>query len=110
MSHYHFSVPMGFLLKVPDINCTSNSVDICTAECQPLLTALRFAQHNMFTQAGCIHNLVLIVVAKTSFNSPANVVLSKHCGCDVHVCAQPQNSLPKNGHEHDNDFLKHCIH
>jgi hypothetical protein len=46
ISHYHFSLPMRFLLNGTDINCTSNSVHICTAGHQPLLRAPRFAQRH----------------------------------------------------------------
>jgi hypothetical protein len=60
------TLPVRFLLKDADINCTSNCVCICSAGCQPLLRALRFAQHNnnMFQLADCIHSLALILWPK----------------------------------------------
>jgi hypothetical protein len=99
-----------FPLQDTDINCTSNSVHICTAGCQPLLRALRFAQQNntVFQQADCIHTLVFILWPKAHSTCHSLLSCSKHCLCDVHF--EGQNSLPKKAHEHYNDLLKHCIH
>jgi hypothetical protein len=86
-------------------------VHIRTAGCQPLLRALRFAQHNnnMFQQADCIQSLVFILWPKPHSICHPLLSYSEHCLCDVHVCRAP-NSLPKNAHEHYHDLLKHCIH
>jgi hypothetical protein len=79
-------------------------VHICTAGCQPLLRALRFAQHNnnMFQPADCIHTLVFILNC-IQFATPCRPSASTVClTCTF---AEPQNSLPKSGHEHYHDSL-----
>jgi hypothetical protein len=93
-------------LKDRDINCTSNSVHFCTAGCQPLLRALRFAQHNnnMFQPADCLHSLVFILWPKPHSICRPLSSFSKHCLSDMHV-RRAQNSLPKSGHEHYHDSL-----
>jgi hypothetical protein len=100
-----FFVPVRIPLKDRDINCTSNSVHICTAGCQPLLRALRFAQqnNNMFQPTDFIHSSVFIVWPKPHSICHPLSSFSKHCLSDVHVCrAQKQ---PKSGHEHYHDSL-----
>jgi hypothetical protein len=94
-----------FLLKDRDINCTRNSVNIYTAGCQPLLRALRFAQHNnMLQQADCIHSLVFMLWPKL-VQSATHCHPSASTVCLTCTFAGPQNSLPKSGHEHYYDFL-----
>jgi hypothetical protein len=94
------------LLKDRDINCTSNSVHICTAGCQPLLRALRFSLHNnnMFQPAESIYIFVFILWPKP------HSICHPLCSSASTVCltctfAEPQNSLPKSGHEHYHDSL-----
>jgi hypothetical protein len=89
-------LPVRFLLKDGDINCTSNSVQFCTAGRQPLLLALRFSQHNnnMFQQADCIHSLVY-VVAKSSFNLPPTVVLQQALSVRRARSQGPKTACPK---------------
>jgi hypothetical protein len=74
-SHCHFGLPVRFLLKDTDNNCTSTSGRICTAGCQPLLRVLRFAQNNSMFQLHTYFSVHL--VAKTSFNLPSTVVLQQ---------------------------------
>jgi hypothetical protein len=92
-----FCVACGILLKDPDINCTSISVHIFTAGCQPLLRALRFAQHNnnMFQQAHYMHGLVFILWPKPRSNCHPLSSFSKQCLSDVHVPWAPKLLAPK---------------
>jgi hypothetical protein len=100
-------LPVRILLKDRDINCTSNSVHICTAGCQPLLRALRFVQHNnnMFQPAECIYIVVFILWPKPHSICPPLSSFSKHCLSDIQLFSEPQNRLPKSGHEHYHDSL-----
>jgi hypothetical protein len=102
ISHYHFSLPVIFLLKDTDINCTSYSVQVCTSWCQPHQRALRFAQHNnnIFQQADCMHSLFSILWPKPhSICHPLNkkktlLSNSKQCLCDVPVRRAPKQLEP----------------
>jgi hypothetical protein len=78
-----------------DINCTSNSVHICTAGCQPLLRALRFAQHNMFQQAACMFSLLFTLWPEPHSICPPLSRYSKHCLSDVHVHRAAQQLAQK---------------
>jgi hypothetical protein len=93
------------LLKDRDINCTSNSVHICTAEpnhfCGP---------SDLLSTTTCFSQLIVYIVWCSScgqhliqFATPCRPSASTVClTCTF---AEPQNSLPKSGHEHDHDSL-----
>jgi hypothetical protein len=69
-------------------------VHICTAGCQPLLRALRFAQHNsMFQQADCIHSLVSILA--TTIQYATHCCLTESTVCAICMFAEPQTVCPK---------------
>jgi hypothetical protein len=107
----HFTLSFEFACEIPaskdtDINCTSNSVHICTAGCQPLLQTLRFSR----TTAARFRKLTAYIVWR-SFCGQNLLQFANHCcpaASTVHVMctfAEPQNSLPKNAHEHYHDLI-----
>jgi hypothetical protein len=108
-SHYHFILPVRFLLKDTYINCTRNSVHICTAGCQPLLRALRLAQQdNMFQQADCIH--ILASCGQNLIQFTTHCCPTASTVCATCTFTEPKNSLPQNAHVRYHDLLKHCMH
>jgi hypothetical protein len=92
ISHYYFTLLVRFPLKDTDINCTSNSVHICTIGCQPLLRALTFAQHVLCTTATCFSKLIAYIFWWSSFGQNLiqfathccpTAIACKHCLCDM---------------------------
>jgi hypothetical protein len=78
--------------------------------CEPsdlLSSTTSFSKH-------CIHSLVFILWPK--LHSICHTQFAVHCCpkastvCVTCTLAEPQNSLPKNGHEHYYDLPKRCIH
>jgi hypothetical protein len=87
----------------------SSSVHICTAGCQPSCGASDF----LGTTTKCFSKVIACIVwcsccGQNLFQFATHCWPTASIVCAKRTLAEPQNSLPKNAHEHYCDLLKHC--